>query len=96
MNGESRLLVTDELCEFGKLVEVQDIRTIADHFRINKETWNITTCNGLDLEALGLCARISLDTAPTFTPKEPESIASETGSVAPSMSLVVAFLLTDP
>ena len=38
MNGESRLLVTDELSEFGKLVEVQDIRTIADHFRINKET----------------------------------------------------------
>jgi hypothetical protein len=38
MNGESRLLVTDELIEFGKLVEVQDIRTITDHFRIDKET----------------------------------------------------------
>ena len=50
----------------------------------------------MDLETLRLCAKISLDTAPTFTPKEPESIAGGTGSVAPSMSLATVFLPTEP
>ena len=45
----------------------------------------------LDLETLGLCARISLDTAPTLTSKDFQSIADGTGSVAPSMSLTAVF-----
>ena len=55
----------------------------------------ITTYYRLDLGTLELCARISLDTASTFTPKESESIAGGTGSIAHSMSLDVAFLPTE-
>ena len=37
MSRMTRLLVTDELIEFGKLVDVQDIRTITDHSIIDKK-----------------------------------------------------------
>ena len=62
MNGESRLLVTDEPVEFEKqLVEVEDFRKITNDFRAvygiylkwMKETRKITTCDRLDLEMLG-------------------------------------------
>ena len=63
MIGENRQLVTDEPVEFEKEpVEVQDCREIANHFReiyrriypnFIKENPRMSTCNRLDLQALG-------------------------------------------
>ena len=62
MIGENRQLVTNELVEFGKQpVEVEDFRIITHHFRGTykiypnsiKGNQRISTCNWLDLQALG-------------------------------------------
>ena len=62
MIRENRQLVTDEQVEFEKLpVDVQDCRTITDHFRgtyriypsLTKENRRMWTCNRSDLQTLG-------------------------------------------
>ena len=62
MIGENRQLVTNEPVEFEEYpVEVQDCKKITDHFRgiyriypnLIKENRRMSTCNRLDLQALG-------------------------------------------
>ena len=61
MNGENRLLVTNEPVEFEKEpVEVKNSKKITDHFRgickmylkLLRRSRKITPCNRLDLEPL--------------------------------------------
>ena len=58
MNGENRLLVTDQLVEFeNQPIEVHEIMKITDHFRgiyskLTSKNWKMSTCNRSNLEAL--------------------------------------------